>query len=243
MDIHKPKAAHSWREFLIEIGTIICGILIALGLEQAVDWSRTQRELSETREALRKEITANTRSALLFAAQENCLLTWSDRAVAWAKGGARPEPPVLFEILLSSTVWDASRAGVALRMPTDERLKLAGYYNLIDQHQKLSRQLDDAVVRVNRYAPLQRLDTAQAKSLIEELNAMKPLVAGHVVEDRFAILAAAGLGVGAKGLVPEVAAPASRICGPLGGVASFEVPEDAQATYDWYTNILRGRAP
>ena len=37
MDIHKPKAAHSWREFLIEIGTIICGILIALGLEQIAD--------------------------------------------------------------------------------------------------------------------------------------------------------------------------------------------------------------
>lgn len=30
MDIHKPKAAHSFREFLIEIGTIVIGILIAL---------------------------------------------------------------------------------------------------------------------------------------------------------------------------------------------------------------------
>ena len=35
MEIHRPKAAHSVREFLIEIGTIVCGILIALGLEQA----------------------------------------------------------------------------------------------------------------------------------------------------------------------------------------------------------------
>jgi hypothetical protein len=26
MDIHRPKAAHSIREFLVEIGTIICGI-------------------------------------------------------------------------------------------------------------------------------------------------------------------------------------------------------------------------
>jgi hypothetical protein len=37
MEIHKPKAAHSIKEFLIEIGTIICGILIALGLEQGLD--------------------------------------------------------------------------------------------------------------------------------------------------------------------------------------------------------------
>ena len=26
MEIHKPKAAHSWREFAVEIGTIVCGI-------------------------------------------------------------------------------------------------------------------------------------------------------------------------------------------------------------------------
>ena len=32
MDIHRPHAAHSWREFAIEIGTIVLGILIALGL-------------------------------------------------------------------------------------------------------------------------------------------------------------------------------------------------------------------
>lgn len=36
MDIHKPKAAHSWREFLTEIGAIVCGILIAIRLERRV---------------------------------------------------------------------------------------------------------------------------------------------------------------------------------------------------------------
>ncbi len=50
MDIHKPKAAHSWREFLTEIGTIVCGILIALGLEQLVvraEWAH-KVEAAET---------------------------------------------------------------------------------------------------------------------------------------------------------------------------------------------------
>jgi hypothetical protein len=37
VDIHKPKAAHNGREFAIEIATIICGIVIALGLEQLVE--------------------------------------------------------------------------------------------------------------------------------------------------------------------------------------------------------------
>jgi hypothetical protein len=56
MDIHKPKAAHSIREFLIEIGTIICGILIALGLEQGVEWLHTQHLREEARDAIRGEL-------------------------------------------------------------------------------------------------------------------------------------------------------------------------------------------
>jgi hypothetical protein len=35
MHIHKPKPLHGIREFLSEIGVIVVGVLIALGLEQA----------------------------------------------------------------------------------------------------------------------------------------------------------------------------------------------------------------
>lgn len=51
VDIHKPKAAHSWREFLTEIGTIVCGILIAIILEQVVEaahWAETVREAKDS---------------------------------------------------------------------------------------------------------------------------------------------------------------------------------------------------
>lgn len=56
MEIQKPKAAHSWREFLIEIGTIVCGILITLGLEQVivrVEWSH---RVHAAEEAMRQEL-------------------------------------------------------------------------------------------------------------------------------------------------------------------------------------------
>ena len=56
MDIHKPKPAHSLREFLTEIGTIVCGILIALGLEQAIEAWHWHQVVGEEREALRDEI-------------------------------------------------------------------------------------------------------------------------------------------------------------------------------------------
>ncbi len=56
MEIHKPKATHNWREFLTEIGTIVCGILIALGLEQAVEALHSHHLVEQAEEAMRGEI-------------------------------------------------------------------------------------------------------------------------------------------------------------------------------------------
>lgn len=222
--------------------TAITGSHAKRWVEQALEWAHTHREVAETREALKQEITANSDSAVLFAAQEKCLLIWSDRAIAWANGGARPNPPMLAEINLSSTVWDASRAGVAVKMPTEERLRFAGYYSLIDDHQKLSRQLDEAMVRVNHYAFLPHLNPMQAQSLIEEVSAMKILAAGHVVEDHFAARAGSVFGVEPPARTSGYSL-VSRICNRMGAVLSFEVPKDKQADYDWYANILSGGAP
>ncbi len=56
MEIHKPKAAHSFREFLIEIGTIICGILIALTLEQAIESLHWRHKAEEAEQSMRLEL-------------------------------------------------------------------------------------------------------------------------------------------------------------------------------------------
>lgn len=38
MHIHKPKALRNVRDVLGEVGIIVVGIVIALALEQAVEW-------------------------------------------------------------------------------------------------------------------------------------------------------------------------------------------------------------
>jgi hypothetical protein len=35
--LHKPKSVHGMRELAIEIGVIVIGVVIAIGLEQAVE--------------------------------------------------------------------------------------------------------------------------------------------------------------------------------------------------------------
>ena len=56
MDIHKPHAAKTWKEFFIELGTVVLGILIALSLEQAVENWREHRQYESDREAVRSEL-------------------------------------------------------------------------------------------------------------------------------------------------------------------------------------------
>jgi hypothetical protein len=51
IDIHPaPHAAHTWRDFFIHIATIVLGLLIAVGLEQTVEFFHHRHQLYELRE-------------------------------------------------------------------------------------------------------------------------------------------------------------------------------------------------
>lgn len=62
IDVHPaPHAALSWREFLIHIATIVIGIAIAIGLEQAVETIHHHHQRDRLEEALRNESLLNRR--------------------------------------------------------------------------------------------------------------------------------------------------------------------------------------
>ena len=56
LHVHPPhEAAHGWREFFVHMATICLGLLIAIGLEQSVEWLHHRHELKELREGLRED--------------------------------------------------------------------------------------------------------------------------------------------------------------------------------------------
>ena len=59
MDIHKPKPFHNWREFLVEIGTIVVGVLIALAAEQAAEAVHWHYQAAHAEAALDDELSAD----------------------------------------------------------------------------------------------------------------------------------------------------------------------------------------
>jgi hypothetical protein len=102
MEIHKPKATHTLREFLTEIGTIVCGILIALVLEQAAEAFHRSHLIEQAEDAMRSEIMND------------------DGPQAYARLAITP--------CLSRQV-DALRTAVEKRVAPDEFGKLVAAYN------------------------------------------------------------------------------------------------------------------
>jgi hypothetical protein len=60
LDVHAPHgAARTWTDFFIHIAAIAIGLLIAVGLEQTVEFFHHRHQVAETREALRIEREQN----------------------------------------------------------------------------------------------------------------------------------------------------------------------------------------
>ena len=67
LDVHPAHhAASTWRDFFVHIATIVLGLIIAVGLEQTVEYFHHRRLAREARENIQQEIATN-----LATLQEN----------------------------------------------------------------------------------------------------------------------------------------------------------------------------
>lgn len=182
MDVRKPKAAHSLREFLIEIGTITCGILIALALEQGIQWLNWRHEVDETGKAIRAELAHDLGAFHYRADQSACvarrvadLQRWED---SWKRGAPlKPTVPILGPSWYGyyTDAWNVAQTGqVAAHIPLGERIGYAQIYGQIrawDSYQQGEhdtwRELDD----FNGADELDRHDLMRLHGLILRLAA------------------------------------------------------------------------
>lgn len=174
MDIHRPRAAHSWREFAIEIATIICGILIALALEQAVEALRWSHEVGQTRKRLSVELGALMGQAEFRSRESGCVERRLDALAAIVDQAAdrgrlpavaEPSYPSLF--IWGTGVWQSTQS--AQTVAHLEAAELRGYsdaYKFIGVVDESNRA--EARVWTTLYGlagPGRRFDAADAATL------------------------------------------------------------------------------
>jgi hypothetical protein len=184
MDIHKPKAAHSWREFLTEIGTIICGILIALALEQGLEWSHWRHVLREEREALHSDRIWMYRSMLARVDFQPCVdRRLADIALIVKRHDAGQSVQLTGAVGRPSNMWSRTSAfDVALadttftHMPLEEKQEIFAqrtayefYRSAVESEVgvwKTLRSLD----RVKSFTPTEWVEVRKAYGLALDLN-------------------------------------------------------------------------
>src|SRR3984893_12757821 len=150
LEVHPAHhAASSWKEFFIHIATIVLGLLIAVGLEQAVEYFHHCQELAEVREELRGENETNKESF----ARETINWRWETAELKnnlMVLAYLQKHPGTPDEKLPGSLVWshgsspntqaawdEARNIGVTSLMPHEEIEQYDDTYNKL-------RRIDDA---------------------------------------------------------------------------------------------------
>ena len=163
MEIHAPHGpVHSFREFLLQLLTITCGVLIALGLEGAVQRQHHRHLVSESAANLAMEIRAN-RDALedglgqmgQTQAQLGNILAVVRKLQAdrTAKPGATPLSVSVMTMRV--TAWNtAGGTGALGLMEYGDVARYTRIYNLQQQFMDAHRKALDALLELESYGPL-----------------------------------------------------------------------------------------
>lgn len=133
LDVHAPHGTvHTWKDFFIHIATIVIGLLIAIGLEQSVEWVHHKNQIREAREALSIERQSNRETFSRLASR------WSLETAHFQSNLAvfqhliqqplthTDERPAkvdwhILDATFSSSAWDtAKQSGITALMPQQE---------------------------------------------------------------------------------------------------------------------------
>jgi hypothetical protein len=161
LDVHPPhEPIHTWRDFLLHLATITVGLLIALGLEGAVEYLHHRHIVREARENIRREIEQNQQAVKenlgnldknKQSMKDDLVELRSLRQDPSAKG-----KHLTYEFVWSSfneSAWQSARdSGALTYMPTEEVQRYADLYDgqEVATAQSTSIVTDDVQV----YAPL-----------------------------------------------------------------------------------------
>jgi hypothetical protein len=182
MEIHKPHAAKSWKEFFIELGTIVLGICIALAGEQLIDDLHWRNQVAEAQRAVAAEMAQNVGTAIVTWRNQTCAERRLDEvAQILDKAAATGVLPPVGEIgrpaprLWRTGTWESLVASqVVTHFPRQQLAALASVYTAV-------RRADDtpeADVWTDLSAisgPGRRLDPASEAALRKALGSARSI--------------------------------------------------------------------
>ena len=136
MHFHLPKPLHGWREFAGEVGIIVLGVLIALGLEQIAQAVHDAASKREAQQAIYAEIRQNLSYMTARMETQPCVERRLDQIgsllATAGDGPLAPQPKWIGQPAIwfnSDERWQAATgSGRASLFSPDEQSRLGGVY-------------------------------------------------------------------------------------------------------------------
>jgi hypothetical protein len=165
LDVHPPHApTHTWRDFLIHIATIVVGLIIAVGLEQTVEYLHHRHQVHELREALRQEREENRKIYLVNVAQyrvnratlENDLRIFlylrQHPGTPEEKLPGIPSWAIPYEPTVTAAWKNAQQTQTLSLLSRQENEEDAQFYDLLDKSEQAANQAAVSAFQVGDYA-------------------------------------------------------------------------------------------
>jgi tetratricopeptide (TPR) repeat protein len=186
MDVHPPQhAITTWRDFFIHIATIVVGLLIAIGLEQTVEWLHHVHQIREIRHTLSDELTANVTSFhrnVSYVRHDRAMLQNDLRIFQYLQQHPATSPDKLPGVVVWSgalslttrSAWDAAQQTDALGlMPKPEVETSRLIYDQLQKSDAIYEAFSNAIDKADAY---QFLTPDVSKLTPAQINAEIPLI-------------------------------------------------------------------
>ncbi len=198
LEPHPPHhTPNTWRDFVIHIATIVVGLLIAVSLEQTVEYIHHRQEIAETREALHDERLDNYTRFAKYVQQYHAESLRQKANMALLVALQHPaqnstNPSARLKLGLNrnqftSAAWHtAQTSGVLALMPADEVQADERIYNAL---QDISNQNEEEWLALNEANRFTFTDDNPAHlsppQLAEEISLLQKMMMKHYLRGNF----------------------------------------------------------
>lgn len=196
MEIHAPHSqVQSLRDIALHLAIVTCGILIALGLEQAVEWYHHRQLVAEARETILNEIRfdkkeLDTQMARLPKHRANAIevLDFISGIIDHGKTEPHALHMTMSQARLRSTSWTtAQTVGAVAFMPYTDVEKYAAVYQRQDEYLvSQSRTEDVGVGAYSIFAARNKFEKLSHSELETERARLMNLISAFTVEIQLA---------------------------------------------------------
>ncbi len=152
MHFHLPKPLHGWRQFAGEVGIIVLGVLIALGVEQVASGLHDRASARQAHDAVSSEIKQNLSYMKARMATQACVERKLDQIGSLlsnaGEGSLSPQPKWIGQPSMwfnSDERWQAATgSGRVSLFSANEQSRLAGIYVATKQFVDAEEREQDA---------------------------------------------------------------------------------------------------